>query len=442
MRRFFTHAAVFVGALAIGGGAAHGAGFELQEVGAKAMGMANAYTGYADDASSVFFNPAAIAHFKGLGGLVTMTYIDAHAYHDTDEQSRGQTDQRTNNKAILIPASFGVLGMEVSDTIRLGAGFGVFTPYGLSLDWSESEKWGGRFQVTRSSIAVIEPNLNVAGELKLSDDVSIAGAFGMSLLFGKLVLKRRLDFNSAITPGAGEADLKFNLDNYDSPGWRWNVAGMVRLFDNKLRIGVSYRDNARHAKLYGRTKIANIPAAVAGSIPTSPNRTKLGVRLPGSLRIGVSGDPIKPLTISFDWRHTNWSVASAFPISSELSLVNGRKLELEYRDSDFFALGTEYRVMTYDDDELGLALRTGIYWDGTPIPRNSVNPLLPGNNRYGFSVGLGLEPVKGMTIDLAYMAVHFEPFRSSNSLNAPSTSGNGRYRTWANLFALSLGLAF
>ena len=40
-------------------------GFQINENGARAMGMANAFTGLANDASAVFFNPAGMTQLKG-----------------------------------------------------------------------------------------------------------------------------------------------------------------------------------------------------------------------------------------------------------------------------------------------------------------------------------------------------------------------------------------
>ena len=46
-------------------GISYGAGFKIAEQGAKAMGMANAFTAQADDPSALAYNPAGIAFLKG-----------------------------------------------------------------------------------------------------------------------------------------------------------------------------------------------------------------------------------------------------------------------------------------------------------------------------------------------------------------------------------------
>jgi long-chain fatty acid transport protein len=47
-------------------------GFQINEQGARALSMANAFTGVADNPSAIFFNPAGITQLKGtqfLGGI-------------------------------------------------------------------------------------------------------------------------------------------------------------------------------------------------------------------------------------------------------------------------------------------------------------------------------------------------------------------------------------
>lgn len=66
--------ACILGTLAGTATLAAAAGFKVNEQGAKAMGMANAFVAQADDPSALFYNPAGIAFLKGiqvnLGSLV------------------------------------------------------------------------------------------------------------------------------------------------------------------------------------------------------------------------------------------------------------------------------------------------------------------------------------------------------------------------------------
>ena len=46
-------------------GSLFASGFQINENGARAMSMGNAFTGVANDASAVYFNPAAITQLSG-----------------------------------------------------------------------------------------------------------------------------------------------------------------------------------------------------------------------------------------------------------------------------------------------------------------------------------------------------------------------------------------
>jgi long-chain fatty acid transport protein len=48
-------------------------GFQINEHSARAMGMAGAFTGLANDASAVYFNPAGITQLSGTNFLAGVT---------------------------------------------------------------------------------------------------------------------------------------------------------------------------------------------------------------------------------------------------------------------------------------------------------------------------------------------------------------------------------
>ena len=64
MRRCL-HCAVIIGAILGGSSILYGAGFKVSEQGAKAMGMANAFSAQADDPSALYYNPGGIAFLDG-----------------------------------------------------------------------------------------------------------------------------------------------------------------------------------------------------------------------------------------------------------------------------------------------------------------------------------------------------------------------------------------
>jgi long-chain fatty acid transport protein len=434
---FITRAGARLGAavlaVAVLAGKAYGAGFALQDFDGKALGMSNAFAATADNPSAVFFNPAGMTQIPhALAGEATITLVNPHQSFDADP---GEGANAHGNISVLpVPAFFGVVG--ITDWLYLGVGSWV--PFGLAIDWGD--KWSGRYVIDEASIEVDEYNGNLAIKIPFGENaISIAG--GLSIITAKARFKRNIDQRAVGAPD-GYTEIQLGT-NDDFVNWRWNVAGLLSLLDGKVRFGVQYRDGIHDLTLRGRAEFVNLAPPIRAQIPRA-SKSRASTPLPGEVRLGLAIEPIEDLTIEADYKWTNWSVVSDIPV--KFRRTNGHIaesiLKFDFEDASFVALGAEYRLV-----KDFLALRAGGYWDKTPANRDELSPALPDNDRYGFSLGIGLTPTKNIFIDFAYLAVFFKDVRKDNAIgteppNLGTPRGNGRYETFANLFTLTLGLQF
>jgi long-chain fatty acid transport protein len=102
-------------------------------------------------------------------------------------------------------------------------------------------------------------------------------------------------------------------------------------------------------------------------------------------------------------------------------------------------VGGEYRVTD------PLALRLGFVYDPTPVPADTLSPLLPDSDRLFYTAGAGYK-LGAWTIDLAYMYVDKRDRTVNNQVNlAPPRTGSGFNGSWsgdAHLVALDVGYRF
>ena len=141
---------------------ASASGFALPDQSASAMGMASAFTGQADDASAVWYNPAGIIQLDGTrisGGVIGIFPTLTH------ENTTGTTD--VSERMIHLPIHL-YATHKMSD--KLSFGLGVNNPFGLSTDWSDTSNT--RYVATFSKVVTTEINPNIA--YKMNDNLSVA----------------------------------------------------------------------------------------------------------------------------------------------------------------------------------------------------------------------------------------------------------------------------
>jgi len=421
-----------------------GAGFSITEQ--NASGLGNAYAGAAaaaEDASTIFFNPAGMTRIRGRQVVGVLSIITPSIKFSDDGsstvpgvglpglpplQTQGGGNGGDAGGANFVPAAY--LSWEVQpDKLWLGLGFGA--PFGLSTEWDSG--WIGRFHAIESSVETLSINPSIAW--KVNEQVSLGAGFSIQQMKATLtnsVPYSTLAFGNGYAVGGaagGAAALaavggpgKEGVANVegDSWDWGWNVGAMFQ-FTPSTRLGVAYRSAISHT-LEGDISFADRPAALANALPDGP--VKADVKLPDMFSIAIAHDLDARWQLLFDYTWTGWSSIPEMAIQRStgqpVSTVN-----LAFKNTNRFGFGANYR---YDDK---WTLRLGVAYDETPVQDADRTPRLPDNSRVWTSIGAQyrMDPKTVFDFGFAYLWI------SDGSSDLSTTSGgtlSGTYKssTW------------
>lgn len=181
--RFATLAAIATPATVMAGG------FSLNEQSAATSGYANAgAAAHAEDASTVFFNPAGMSKLSGTNVSfgASVLDIDAEAKGGTIVATDQVGDNVTgsNGGDIADPAVLPSLFVthEVSDSIDVG--FALHAPYGLAADYEDDFR--GRYFADETELSVI----SFAPSISASNGEGLSMGIGMNIMYAEGKLSR------------------------------------------------------------------------------------------------------------------------------------------------------------------------------------------------------------------------------------------------------------
>lgn len=415
-------ASILVGmavALAAPGGSARASGFQLVEQ--NGSGLGNAYAGQAaaaEDASTIFFNPAGLTRLPGLQVVGALHFIGTSA----EFRNAGSTP------ATLQP-TLGGSGGDAGDVAyvpngyvsfetlpgRLWTGLGVNVPFGLKTEWDGD--WIGRFHGVKSEVRTININPTVAW--KALPWLSVGA--GANVQWMDAELTNSVNY-SAIAFGAGGAPALAGLAaagcgtiaggceglgkvEGDAWTWGWNVGVMVEA-PTRTRVGVSYRSKIEH-EIEGDATFSNRPALLATALPNGPVRTT--IELPDTFSVGVAQQVLRPLELLADFTWTGWSSIDDLSIFRE-SGAPLTSTPLRFRDSWRVGVGANYQATPM------LKARVGFAWDKTPVRNQFRTPRLPDEDRTWLAGGVQWAFSRRAAVDVgaAYL------FISDASSNLPN----------------------
>jgi len=390
-------------------------GFQLAEQGVRAMGMGNAFTAVADDASAMWYNPAGIAFLKGgnliVGGVgILVPKIDFTSNSSNTILGAGKTGS-SDRKNLVIPHFHATF---TDPKMGLSYGLSVTSPFGLESDWTgspiaTSSAPASLKSTTFSRLELINVNPNVA--FKISDNFSIAG--GLDYVYVKDV-----DFSTSILTQNGDGD-----------GWGGNIGLMYK--NDLFSIGVTYRTQVA-IRITG-TSISTLGGNAASTAY---------LKLPDTVNGGIAFHPSDTLTVSAEADWTNWSKLDqiVFNYSSALTLpvfgaVTSTVTPEEWHPTLAAKVGVEWKAQD------NLRFRLGYNFDPSPVNPKNYSPGFPFEDRHLFTIGSGYDFSKSLTMDVAYMYVKQKDIKQTKSTSVGALR-NGTYKSSAHLFGLSMNYKF
>lgn len=421
-------------------------GFQINEHGARAMAMAGAFTGLANDASAVHFNPAGITQLKGThfsAGttliLPSIKFTGISGDNSSNPFIPASAEYEMDSK-VFTPINFYVTQQLTED---LFVGLGVNNPYGLGTQWGNT--WPGRYIAGKTEVRTFFFNPVVA--YKISDQLSVSAGFVYA--YGDVTIEKNQALADPVTR-APKNDAQVSLEG-DGTAMGF-TAGLLFTPTQTTSIGVSFKSETTFefegtATTTPPTLDFVHPLAGNMSIPLPTGDIKAELTTPMNVTVGFAYKG-EGTTYTGDIQWIGWSsydtLAVDFqtypsdptnPASAPLRSAAPR----EYKNTYIFRLGAEH-VMSDD-----FTLRGGLLYDLNPVPDKMVEPTLPDSDRLGINIGCGYKLMDNLTVDVAYMFLLFMEREISDtevmSGHLIPVEFTGKYNSYSHLLGVSFNYA-
>ncbi len=365
-------------ALAALTGNAAASGFALIEQGS---GLGNAFAGgaaSAEDATTIFFNPAGMSRLSGKQLSVGGAFIKPSAKFSGTGGIGGDAGGEAGSLAFVPNAYF---SMEASPKMKLGVG--INAPFGMQTEYTPT--WTGRAQGIKSRIETI--NLNPSLAYQVSDSLSLGAGINFQQIKGEL---------TSFAGAAGTA----RITGSDT-AWGYNLGAMYEMSPT-TRLGMAYRS----AIGYRLTGNATFSVAAVANTPVT-----LDIKMPDSFSFSAFHQLSESWDVMADATWTGWSVLK------ELRVVrpNGTTVSAtpeNWSDTWRISTGASYH---YNDQ---WTARTGVALDQSPVADTYRTVRIPDASRTWLSIGGQYKPSKSDMLDFGYAHL----FVSKASMNQNATA--------------------
>lgn len=353
-------------------GLADAAGFALIEQ--NASGLGNAYAGaaaVADDASTIFFNPAGMTRLPDRQVVVVGHLIKPEAeFSGTAVNGLGQPvsgNQGGDAGAwAFVPNAY--FAYRLTPQVHLG--IGLNSPFGLKTEYEPG--WVGRFQALKSEIKTINVNPSIAW--KISDQLSLGAGLGIQRIEATL--------SNNISPLAPSSLMTVKGDDY---GWGYNL-GLLWQPGKDTRVGLAYRSEVDYTLKGTLTANAVLPSGGVTADVTMPASA--------SLSVFHKLSPTVDLLADVTW--TGWNAFERLAIVYASLPVPLPATQENWKDTWRYSLGATWHM----NDKL--SLRGGVAYDEAPVADADRTPRIPDGARTWLAVGGQYRVSARGTIDFGY----------------------------------------
>lgn len=374
------------------------AGFALIEQ--SASGMGNAYAGAAataEDASTIFFNPAGMTYIEGTQVAGALHLIKPNAEFNNQGTIAVAGDEGPNAGDLAFVPNF-YYKTDLSDSVKFGVGLNA--PFGLKTEYDK--EWIGRFHADKSEVKTININPSIA--LKLNDQLSLG--LGLSVMRAEATLTRAVNFG-----GAGQGGVKIKGDDW---GWGFNL-GAIYQATADTRIGVAYRSKVEQ-HLDGQVKFQR-PALVPFS--NAPDGgVRADVTLPETFSVSAFSHLDNRWDLMGDVTWTRWSRFKELAVYRDSGALLTRTPE-NWDNTLRYSLGLTYQYSQ------ALKLRAGLAYDQEAIKEGFRTARIPGNDRKWLSLGVGYQVSPQTKLDAGYAHLFISDAKIDDNQAA---LGNGHLR--------------
>jgi long-chain fatty acid transport protein len=407
-------------------------GYMIPHQTARGLGLSNAMTAGVNEASAVYYNPAALSEVNGDNLLASGSYVNV--INSVENSGRKSTNKHDNNFLANFFANYHIPGSDFT------LGIGTYTPFGLATTY-DSDAFT-RFAAVQTELKTIY----VTPALSWHPSNYFSVGAGLSFVHASGVFSRALclDPISFCTQPLGLEGTVRVTDTADA--FAYNLGFLVKPTDN-LKFGFSYRSRVD-------LRFDNADAKFGGAFSTPTVKAHVSpLPLPPVINAGLFWQITPSWGAEFVYEYTRWSefknfTATFSPTTIFLPLgapIPGFQLPQDWKNTSTLRLGGYYAL------NKNWELRGGLAVEQTPIPNKTLNPAIPDADKLTLNAGVGYKWEK-FSVDLGYMAVFYKTRRVTNDeleglpVTAPlfyaGAPGKDKYQTFNNFVTVSLGYRF
>jgi long-chain fatty acid transport protein len=408
-------------------GMAEAAGFVVSDKSVSSLGYAFAGTAaLAEDASSLYNNPAGLTHLDGRRLSVAAHLIHSEVtYHEQNSNVAGP-DSAEISSTTLAP-NFYFMDAPTAD-LRLG--FGIYAPFGTFSDYDAD--WRGRYHSLYTDLKVV--NLSPALAWRVNDRVSVGMTVDAQYLDARL--EQAVDFGLicvdrlgvstcnglGLQPGQDDGTQTLDGDNLAvgySLGITWDASDATRL-------GATYHSDVRH-DIEGESDFSGVPSPFSGVFSDSGGRVAL--HLPEVVSLGLAHRASPSLTLLADATWTRWSRFQELRVTFDNGLPDAVSPQ-NWQDVWRFGLG-----LAWDVNE-PWRLRLGVSdEEGTVPDREHRGARSPDGPRRIYALGFNYAPSGNFSLDASYARVLL-PGMGVTAVDAQGHRLEGQYEAWGELLSV------
>jgi len=407
-------------------GTAAASGFALIEQ--SGSGLGNAYAGGAagaEDASTIFFNPAGMSQIKGRQVVVAGHAIKPSAkFSDTGSSAASASGQPLGGNGgdagslAFVPNLY--YTMDVNPQMKFG--LGINAPFGLKTEYEAG--WAGRFQALKSEVKTV--NVNPAFSYRMNETVTL----GLGLDYQKI----DAELTNNVVLGAGIVG-SAKVSGSDS-AWGYNLGALFQV-NPDTRVGLAYRSSINY-KLSGDLLVTG----PTGAVVQNPSVTA-DIKTPDSLSFSGVRQIDSKWDVMADITWTGWSKFKELRVVNSSSGATASLTNENWKDTYRISIGVNHH---YNEQWTS---RIGIAFDQGPVEDQYRTARIPDNDRTWLAFGGKYSASASSSVDVGYAHLFVKDASISNnngSAGTPSTTtvGNlvGTYKNNVDILSVQYTHSF
>ncbi len=389
-------------------------GFQLNLQGSAQAGMGGTGVAMAQNNAILYYNPAALVHYKYSGFSYHGALVSANSTF-TPAQNPSGFERTANPLGTPFSAYLSTRCHSCGDSSKWAAGIAIYTPFGAKMKWSDD--WMGKFILQNISLKTIfvQPTMSLLINKFLSVGVGSVVGYGSMELNKALPLYGANANPAAVKLTATGNGIGFLVGLYYTITQNWHAGFVLR-----TPVGMAFNG--------GKAAFTNIPNAVIDSFPNTNFATAFF--LPGSATVGASWQANQRLTLSAEAQLAFWNTYDSLRVkfAKHTALLQDIHTPKRYGNCWTYRIGAQYEYRKF-------AFRAGLVYDQSPIKPEYLGPDVPDANKLEGSVGLGYKRNKiGLNVFTTYVQT------AARSFTNTETNLNGTLQTTA--FIIGAGVSY